>query len=124
MLVCVGITDKKAVFRYLKKIHAKVEFSKWVLTEFDNWKKDLEEKNIGQLCWHDDLEKQYGLVLMLRPYFDAWDYWQVLIHELNHVVQFLAKKKGFQDEPENQAYLQEHLFRSIRRKLQGTDKIT
>ena len=122
LLVLVGVEDKKEVFRYLKKIKALVPFSKWVLTEFDDWKETM-EKNSGQFCWNDKLEGGgSGAVLMLRPYADAWNYWEILIHELCHVVNRLGKQKGFLEEMEAQAYLQEHLFHSIRRKLQGIEK--
>ena len=63
------------------------------------------------------------VLLLLRPYQDAWEYWETLMDEIQHIVQYLAKCKGMNDEPEAQAYLFEFLFRSIRRKLQGTDKI-
>lgn len=125
MLVMVGQTDKKEVYRYLKKIGANVGFTKWVLTDFDDWKEDMKKKNKGQFCWNDNVggTGKYGVVLLLRAFEDSWDYWGVLIHELHHAVQRLASQKGFLNEPENQAYLQEHLFRSIRRKLQGPDPI-
>jgi hypothetical protein len=50
--------------------------------------------------------------------------WEVLMHELHHYVNFLSRHVGLEVEIEAQASLQEYLFRSIRRKLQGIDKET
>ena len=121
LLVLVGMEDKKALFRFLKKIHALPKFAEWLLKDFDSFVKDLREKNKGQFCWSDTAP---GHMLMLRPYQCTWDYWETLIHELHHVVQKVASLKVFLEEKEAQAYLQEHLFHSIRRKLQGIEKIT
>lgn len=120
LLVLIGIEDKKKIFAYLKKIKAKVDFSKWVLEDFDNWKESIKEKNMGLFCWNGIVE---GTVLVLRPYEDTWEYWECLMHEIHHVVQHLAKTKGMYEELEAQAYLFVFLFRAIRRKLQGKDKI-
>ncbi len=120
ILVIVGIKDKKKVFQYLKKIKAKVDFSKWVLTDFDDWKESVGGKHKGLFCWN---EKVNGAVLVLRETDDSWEYWEVLMHECHHIVQHLAKTKGMYDEAEAQAYLFEFLFHSLRRKLQGIDKI-
>ena len=97
-----------------------MDFSKWVLKDFSDWEENIKNKNKGLFCWNEMVE---GCVLLLRPYQDAWEYWETLMHEIQHIVQYLAKCKGMNDEPEAQAYLFEFLFRSIRRKLQGTDKI-
>lgn len=122
IFVIIGQYDKRQVLKYLKKIKAKFEFSKWVLENINEWNSSLQDKNKGQLCWNDSKDSG-GYVLMLRPVHDSWEYWEVLMHETHHAVQHMAKRKGFLDEAENQAYLQEFLFRSLRRKLQGIDKI-
>ena len=120
MLVVVGVTDKQKVFRYLKKVKASVDFSKWMLTDFDDLKESITKKNLGLFCWNYKVE---GIVLMLREPVDSWNYWEILMHETHHVVQWFAKQKGMFEEPEGQAYLFEYLFHSIRRKLQGIDPI-
>lgn len=64
-----------------------------------------------------------GSILRLPKYEDTWTFWETLIHELHHAVQFtLAKGRGMDEEPEGLAYSQEILFRKIRRKLQGIEK--
>lgn len=116
MLVLVGVENKKEVFTYLKRIKAKVDFSKWVLEDFDSWKERIEEKKQkGLFCWNDEVE---GTVLLLRPFEDTWEYWEVLLHEIHHAVDYLVKNNLMEKEIEAQAYLFEYLFRSIRRKLQ------
>lgn len=120
LLVLVGIEDKKKIFDYLKKVKAEAGFSKWVLEDFDGWKEDIKKKNMALFCRNDTVE---GTVLVLRSYEDTWEYWECLMHEIHHIVQHLAKIKGMFEEVEAQAYLFEFLFRSIRRKLQGVDKI-
>lgn len=117
VLVLSGVTDKKEVFKYLKKTKVNVKFAKYVLEEFDSWNEKM-KLNLGLYCWGE-----FGKVLVLRGIKDDWDYWQTLMHELHHLVTHVSQIKGFQSEMENQAYLFEYLFKSIRRKLQGVDKL-
>jgi hypothetical protein len=122
IFVIIGIHDKRQILKYLKKIKALFPFSKWVLESIDEWNTSLKDTNKGQLCWNDSKDT-CGCVLMLRTPVDTWDYWEVLMHECHHAVQHIAKRKGFLEEAENQAYLQEFLFHSLRRKLQGVDSV-
>lgn len=62
-------------------------------------------------------------LLYLKEPKDSWEFWETLIHEITHIVDSLSARHGFADEREARAYLSEHLFHSIRRKLQGIDKI-
>lgn len=60
-----------------------------------------------------------GYLLTLAEFKDEWGFWEMLIHETNHVVWFLSRHAGFENEIEAQAHLQAWLFRQIRRRLQG-----
>ena len=121
ILVMSGISDKKKVFAYLKKIRANVDFTKWVLTDFDELRNRLGKTESGLFAWND---KVNGTVLFLKQCSDSWDFWEALMHECSHIVHRIAKKKGFlENEVEAQAYLFEYLFRSIRRKLTGLDPL-
>ena len=111
--------SRTQALHFLKQRKIKVDFSKWVLSDFDDFNEIL-KKNLGLFCWNDAVQ---GTVLVLRPFEDKWEYLEVLMHEIHHVVQHFAKRKKMFEEIEAQAYLFEHLFRSIRRKLQGTDKV-
>ena len=117
ILVICGAT-KKETYAYLKKVKANVDFTEWVLNDFSDWENRTKKQNYALFCWHEEVE---GCVLFLKPLKDSWEYWETLMHECHHVTFHLAKKKMFQDEIENQAYLFEYLFRSIRRKICGLD---
>lgn len=116
MLVIAGVTDKQKVFRYLKKAKANAEFSKWILTDFDEYREKIAKENKALFCWNTEVN---GVALILRQPEDTWEYWETLLHEIHHVTLYIAKKKCFLEELENQAYLFEFLFHNIRRKLQG-----
>jgi len=120
LLVLVGVTDKRQIYKFLKKKRANMEFSKWVLEDFDHWKSKLVHEFFGLVCTKENMN---GSVLVLRTFEDTWTYWENLIHETHHIVQDLAKKKMMFEEAEAQAYLQEYLFRNIRRKLQKIDPL-
>lgn len=117
MLVLVGKIDKKKLLRFLKKEKVKFEVAKWILENFDDWNDD-EAK--GKFCFNKKLPVT---VMVLRKVEDTWIYWEILMHECHHAVHFIAETKCMYDEPEAQAYLFDYLFRSLRRKLDGTDKI-
>lgn len=78
-------------------------------------------RTLAQFCWDDTTH--IG-ILYMRDYQDVWEYWETLIHELHHVVSRIMKNKGTHDDLEPGAYLQEWLFRQIRHKLQGVEKIS
>lgn len=118
ILVICGAT-KKETHAYLKNVKANKDFSEWVLNDFSEWENRTKAQNSALFCWNEKVE---GCVLFLRPLKDCWEYWETLMHECHHATLHLAKKKMFQDEMENQAYLFEYLFRSIRRKICGLDE--
>lgn len=47
-----------------------------------------------------------------------WKLFNTLVHETNHVVHYLSKYCGFEDECEFNAYMQEYLFDQIRKIIQ------
>lgn len=117
LLVICGAT-KKETFTFLKKkkiIYAK---SKWVLENFDEWNGLVPKTKLGLFCWDTEIDTT---VLFLGKFSDDWVYLETLMHELHHATLHIAKQKGFLEEMENQAYLFEFLFRSIRRKISGVD---
>lgn len=119
ILVIVGEFKKTEVFKYLKKVKAKVDYSKWVLNDYDEWLRVIKEEAKGLFCFND---KVSGTVLMLRKPEDTWEYWEVIMHEVHHIVQKLSKKNKMFEEAEAQAYLFEYLFRQLRRKIMGIEK--
>jgi hypothetical protein len=119
ILVLCG-ASKMDTFRFLKKIKAKVSFTKWVLEDFDDWNKKVSGENDGMFCYNTECA---GTVLVLKPIKGDgdWKYWETLMHEVHHIVFWLSEQKAFKGETENQAYLFDHLFRNIRRKIQGVE---
>ncbi len=59
------------------------------------------------------------MVLILPEYKDNWAYWENLIHELSHIVDYVQVDCLLTNEVEATAYLHEWLFRRIRQKIQG-----
>ena len=79
---------------------------------------------LGKLgwCW---IHKDGYLVLSIQRFEDTWDDYETILHECFHIViAILGVSKMFINhsreviEEEGMAYLQEYLFRGIRRKLQ------
>lgn len=115
-IIVAANAEKKDIIAFLKKQKIKKEGLKWIEKEekaFEVFKQN------NALVAHSDGR----FMLLLRAVEDCWDYWECLLHELNHIVWYIARGKMFQEEMEAQAYLQEHLFHKIRRKLMGIDKI-
>ena len=116
VFVCTGFSEKE-IQRAIKKIGAKKWWLDFVDRSQGTWK-ELIEKG----CAFVAQEERHGAFLLrLRPFEDTWDYWEVLIHELHHLVHGLAEHLAMEKETEAQAYLQEHLFNKIRRKLLGNE---
>ncbi len=102
----------------IKKAKVKDWMLKHVEAHQEDWK-----KLIDMNCAFVSCEEKHGaLIIRLRPYRDSWDFWETLIHELSHAVDFIAERINIEKETEAKAYLQEFLFREIRRKLIGAQK--
>lgn len=113
VLVCAGITAKQAV-RFAKKNFKESR----VFTEYFEKNKDLFDdvlsgKQLGYAAKHED---GYLLLILQRP-DDTWKYWECLIHELSHILDWIVEMKMLQGETEARGYLHEYLFREIRRTL-------
>lgn len=119
LLVICG-ASKKEVFSFLKKGKASVKFSEWVLNDFSHWEESIKNRVKGLFCFNDEIQ---GAVLFIGPVDDDWGYWQILMHEIHHVVFKISHQKAFVDEIEAQAYLFEFLFKEIRRKMMGLEPI-
>ena len=107
---------KEEILKYLKKLpRVKKEAIEWIAKEERAF--EVFNRNTGA-TWYDNGRT---LLLLGRPK-DDWDYWECLIHEISHIVTFMARDKMFENEDECRAYLHEYLFHRIRRKLMGFDK--
>lgn len=56
-------------------------------------------------------------IIRLREFDKSWCFWETLMHELHHFVEDIGFQLNFDDEKEAKAYLQEDLFRRIRRQV-------
>lgn len=115
-LVCSG-ADKKTILSFCKRNKLNKQVIEWI--EADNKIFSLLEGSNAVYCWHDDI--RIGL-LILGVYEDRWKFWEILIHEICHIVDRVAEHRRMEKEVEAKAYLFEYLFRNIRRKLMGIDK--
>ena len=112
IIVAVDST-KEDILKFLKKLpRVKKEAIEWLKEEKQAF--IIFEKN-NALVAHNDGK----LLLLLRKVRNDWDYWEMLLHETHHITWYIAENKMFQQEMEAQAYLQEYLFHSIRRKIMG-----
>ncbi len=106
---CFGGT-KKDILAYLKRIKATKSAIQFV-------SKDFPEKypsENGFIIYSDNGQT----VLWMFPYKNCWKFWDILIHELSHLVDVvLSKQKCMSEETEARAYQIEFLFKTIRRKL-------
>jgi hypothetical protein len=69
-----------------------------------------------------DVKTNTVWLLEMKAYEDTWEFWEILLHEIVHIVQRLRRKMWIENEDEAEAYLAEHLFHSIRRKIQIPNK--
>lgn len=104
------------VIRYAKRIGAKKDAVAWLETCH---KEDLENHTTPSESGYIREAPAGGYTLMwLKPFEDCWEFWETLIHELSHLVDFvLSDQKRMAKETEARAYQIEYLFRQVRRKL-------
>ena len=121
LFVVAGAT-KADLLRFCKKAKVIKECVEVIKEDADKMFSTIESTQLALFFW---AKKKHHIffMLFLRPYKDVWEYWETLIHELAHVVQKLASEKMMEGEDEARAYLHEFLFRSVRRKLQGLEKL-
>lgn len=114
IFVCSGMSAKE-ILTGIKRFKPK----KWILDFVESKQKDWQEL-IDNGCAFVAMEGTHGaFIVCLRPFSDNWEFWETLVHELAHLVDGMAERQHFQNETEARAYLQEFLFREIRRKLMG-----
>lgn len=100
--------DKKTLKRFLDKQKIKKALKKEL----------LEDDNIFQVPQGMAIRfESGGYMLLLVDYKDKWEFWETLMHECSHIVDFMAQQRSFVFETEARAYLHEYLFRNIRRRI-------
>lgn len=114
-LVVVGKTAKETI-RWCKKIKVNKKFLEWLENNLEKHEVHSKERNDPAFFMFGETNS----VLFLEPYKDSWNYWETLIHETMHMVDYvLSALRLMEKETEARAYQQEYLFHSIRKKLQS-----
>lgn len=119
ILVICGAT-KKETYSFMKKKKIKHSCAKWVLEDFDHWQEKLKTDSGALFAWNSQI---CAMAMILNKPKNDWRFFENLLHECHHAVWQITKQKAIQEEPENQAYLFDFLFRNIRRKIDGLDSI-
>ena len=114
MTVCVGANHGE-ILTFAKKHNYRKELLEYIKENPEDY--DLiSSGDKGRFIYNHKIR---FLFLVLEHYEDNWDFWENLLHEIHHAVFRFAQIKSFEKETELQARLFEHLFRDIRKKLQG-----
>lgn len=123
MLVVVGETlakTKEWVNKHCSQEEKRKEFCELLDIRKECFDNIESGENIGMTFQGKKGNNKY-LVLLLNKPQDVWDYWECLLHELSHILDWVCQWKML--ETEARAYLHEWLFREIRRKIMGYEKI-
>lgn len=114
-LVLVGVTIGEAI-KFAKRGRYKKDFVEWLIEVEQECKENGGLPSESGFFYYD--KKKGYTTLWLNPFEDTWDFWETLIHELSHIVDFvLTEQKKMGPESEARAYHLEFLFREIRRKI-------
>lgn len=123
-MIIVGTRDKNHVREFAKACNIKDAVIKDVYT----WMEDNfvgVESDSGQYLQIDAGGCVFTAIFLKEwPKKAEWGHYETLMHELHHAVNdCLVEKRGMGKEWEAQAYCQERLFHTIRRKLDGLEKV-
>ena len=121
-LISIGFTHKEVV-KWCKGKNVIKDFASWIENDV-SVKKAYSGTDGGVFVYGTDdykNDKRSYSVLVIKDFEDAWNCWEILLHELHHGVFWISKKFAIGDETEAQAYTFDRAFRTIRRKLQKLD---
>ena len=116
IFVCTGFSTMAQVKQHIGKCDR--WFADWLEIKTEDFAKLAKDDHHAFVMTHPT---RGAAIIRLRSYRNQWYFWETLLHEIHHYVEQLSEQCGFDDELEAKAYLQEHLFRSIRRQFQGLD---
>ncbi len=97
--------------------------------EYVNWLASLVEEYPDKHNLHTDQGAVFSssagrTLLMLKEFRNDWDYWETLLHEIIHLIDFvISEQVNASNEKEARAYTAEYLFRQIRRKVSGLGSV-
>jgi len=111
IMVIVGARNKEDVLKKFK--HWKIDpgvTKRWLEEPLLD---ELLKQEAGSILFKDKLE----IIYFFREWKDTPYFQKVLVHEVSHMVDTIAKNKNFVEETEARAYLSEYLFDTIRKSL-------
>lgn len=114
IFVCTGLSAKQMLAK-IKTYKPKQWIIDHAVAKQEQWKTAIDSGCAFVSCE----PTHHAFFVRLREYEDTWEFWETLLHELNHLVDMMGENQNFNDETEAKAYLQEFLFKEIRQKLQG-----
>lgn len=103
-LVCIGVTFEE-ICKYCHK--------KLFIAPNPEIEKTIKEGYPAQTYVNED----HSSILWMRKFKNNWQSFEILLHEIHHLVYNIFGLKGMEKEKEAQAYQFEYLFHNIRRKL-------
>ena len=113
VLVSIGMNHKEVV-KYISK-KTKDESKIQIIRDEKEIYDDLTYGKVHGFVAQD--ETNGALILGVREFDDNWDYWDILNHEVSHLVDIMLTQKGAGLETEFRAYSHEYIFRKIRQEL-------
>ena len=99
-----------------KELQDMLQKSKLVSKEAKKELIDIQADNVNGAVFYN-IETNQPLLLYIKDRKKDWNFYEVLLHETNHVVYYFMKAIESTNEPEFRARLHEMLFRDIRKKL-------
>src|SRR3990167_10368576 len=115
VLVCVGarIKDVMAWVKNNGTKEAKKDFPS-ILKQYEDLFLKVSSGEKKGYALHFSKDKKDYYFLLLSNYKDNWDYWECLIHETSHILDWVSEACMLEKETEARAYLHEWLFNRIR----------
>lgn len=108
VMVIVGAENKKDIFTVFRKMRIDAKTTKrWL--EDENLD-DLFKQSAGSLVNDDD----FALIYVFKDWEDTWLHYEILVHEISHMMDSISKFKNLGHDLEGRAYLSEYLFKTLR----------
>lgn len=117
--IVIGLNHAQIMSR-AKRMKFKKEYLEWLEKEKDGITEEIKSGVLGFCIMHDNRTFMW----MQSCNDDDWTYWETLLHETSHLCDYVLRHRNMQNETEARAYTHEYLFRSIRRKVMGRDKLS
>lgn len=117
VLICVGDGKAIEIDKWMKKNGSKEAKTLMTKENIDYYDKMMEgSTGFMTEATHEKNKKKF-YIMWLKEWKHEWYPAEVLMHEINHLKQFVFENKGIEDEREMESYFLESTFRTLRRRL-------